>query len=641
MAGGKRSLSIEVETEKHFVQMAEWLAMESLAEVERMTLRRKQQSDVNAEKSGETILDLAMVDQVPGLGGMHLVTFKRRNQSLNMPWHRLRVGSPVLVSPFKNHLARSAQTGVVSYRTFDSIQVALNQVPQEESFRIDLTADEITRQRQLAAITYAKDATGRLGQLRSVLMGLRQPSFIDPLPKVDFHTLLNPSQQDAVRFGLAAQDLAIIHGPPGTGKTTTVVALIVQAIERGDKVLACAPSNTGVDNLLERLVDAGQKVVRIGHPARVTQELREYTLDGLVDQHESMPLAKEMYREAEAILRQAEKWTRSKRPKGERFELRREARQLQKDARHLERFAIRSILDKADVICATTTFNEDILGDRRFDLVVIDEACQSTEPGCWVPLLRGDKLVLAGDHQQLPPTVLSKEAAKAGFAKSLMERQIQQYGDSVTRLLSIQYRMNYKIMDFSSAQFYDSQLIADDTVVDHVLADLPTVEDTEFTRQVVTFIDTAGAGWEEEVEPEGLSKRNPKEAAFILQRVQMLLDAGLPVQDIAVIAPYAAQVRLLRDNFQGQGLEIDTVDGFQGREKEVVLISLVRSNNKSEIGFLADRRRMNVALTRARRKLIVVGDSATLGIDSFYQDFLTYVESIQSYHSVWEEEGMI
>ena len=191
-------------------------------------------------------------------------------------------------------------------------------------------------------------------------------------------------------------------------------------------------------------------------------------------------------------------------------------------------------------------------------------------------------------------------------------------------------------MDFSSEQFYDGDLVADDSVVDHVLSDLPNVQDDYFTQQIVTFIDSAGANWDEELEPEGLSKRNPQEAKLVLQQVQQLHEAGVDYRDIAVIAPYAAQVRLLRDQFEGQGLEIDTVDGFQGREKEVVVISLVRSNAINEIGFLSDRRRMNVALTRARRKLVVIGDSATLGVDDFYQQFFDYVEARGAYQTVWE-----
>ncbi len=637
MSSRKRRNLTSAESETHFVNMAEWLAMESKAEVARMEQRRKQQNNADAEKSGESILDLVIVDHAPGLGGQQLVTFKKRTESTPLPWHRLRVGSPVLVSPFKVSESRSL-TGVVSSKNRDSLQVALSRWPDGDCFRVDLTADEITRQRQLKAIMTAMNSRGRLGYLRAVLMGEREPVFVAGELDIKFQADLNESQKTAVRLALAAEDVAIIHGPPGTGKTTTVVELIVQAIERGHKVLACAPSNTAVDNLLERLIDRTQRVVRIGHPARVAERLRDYSLDGLVDQHENLAVVRDMLREAEMIFRKSNKWSRAPRPKGERQEMRREAKRLISDARTLEKHAIRSILDRADVICATTTFNEEILGDRWFDMAVIDEACQSTEPGCWVPLLRSDKIVLAGDHQQLPPTVLSMEAANLGFSKSLMERQVEVQAPSVASMLTVQYRMHRHIMEFSSAQFYGDGLIADDSVSNHRLSDLQGIGSDKFADEPVTFIDTAGAGWDEELEPDGLSRRNPREAELLLKKAQLLIEAGLSPTEIAVIAPYAAQVRLLRDQFEGEGLEIDTVDGFQGREKEAVLITLVRSNSKNEIGFLADRRRMNVALTRARRKLVVVGDSATLGGNEFYRAFFEYVESLGGYHTVWEED---
>ncbi len=635
MSSRRRTNLTPADQEKHFVDMAEWIAMESKAEIQRMEERRRVQDSEDAEKSGETLLDLVVADFVHGLGGHKLVTFKRRNETIGMPWHRLRVGSPVVVSPFQAD--GNSETGVVSRKKRDSLEVAMNRWPDADAFRIDLTADEVTRQRQLAAIMTAKDSRGRLGYMRSVLMGAKKPGFSEKELDLQFRTRLNESQENAVRFALSAEALAIIHGPPGTGKTTTVVELIIQSIERGDKVLACAPSNTAVDNLLERLIDAGQRVVRIGHPARVAERLRDHSLDGLVDSHENMPVIRDILREAEAIFRKSDKWTRAKRPHGERQDMRREAKRLQADAKMLERQAVNSILDRANVICATTTYNPDMLGDRWFDLAIVDEACQSTEPGCWVPLLCSDKIVLAGDHQQLPPTVLSTEAARQGFSKSLMERQIELYGEEVSRMLTVQYRMHRDIMNFSSDQFYDGELVAHESVVEHRLCDLDEVTDDEFTQTTVTFIDTAGAGWDEELEPNGLSKRNPNEADLVLKKVTMLLQSGMEAKDIAVIAPYAAQVRLLRDRFEGRGLEIDTVDGFQGREKEAVIITLVRSNNENEIGFLSDRRRMNVALTRARRKLLVIGDSATLGIDEFYRSFFEYVESLGGYQTVWEE----
>ena len=457
MSSRHRKKLPSVESDQHFVQMVEWLAMESKAEVERMAERRQRMNSATAEQGGETILDLAIVDHRSGLGGRFLFSFKRRNINLPMPWHRLKVGSPVVVSEFPDASGES-WSGVVSSRSKDSIQVAVDHWLDGDCFRIDLAADEVTRQRQLAAINTAQSSRGRLGQLREIMMGEREPTFLPALPEVKFRAALNESQQEAVRFALSANDLAVIHGPPGTGKTTTVVELITQATERGQSVLACAPSNTAVDNLLEKLIAAKQKVVRIGHPARVAERLRDYTLDGLVEQHENQSVIREMYREAEQIYRRAAKWTRSKRARGERQEMRREARELQQHARMMEQQAIDSTLGRAEIICATTTFNEDVLGERWFDLVVIDEACQSVEPGCWQPILRCDKVVMAGDPMQLPPTVLSNEAARQGFALSLLERQLNLHGDKVTRLLNVQYRMHDQIMKFSSNHFYEGRL---------------------------------------------------------------------------------------------------------------------------------------------------------------------------------------
>lgn len=224
---------------------------------------------------------------------------------------------------------------------------------------------------------------------------------------------------------------------------------------------------------------------------------------------------------------------------------------------------------------------------------------------------------------------------------SLFERLMELHGDGASHRLTVQYRMHEQIMDFSSQQFYESALVADESVREHLLHDLPGIELSDATFSPVEFVDTAGAGYDEELEPDGESRRNPAEAELIRRKVQSLLDTGLAARDIAIIAPYAAQVRLLREMIDIERLEIDTVDGFQGREKEAVLISLVRSNSNGEIGFLADVRRMNVALTRARRKLIVIGDSATIGTHLFYQQLMEYFEQIGAYHTVWEEPDLL
>ena len=610
--------------------------MEAAAEAQRLAERRRRATTEDAERSGETLLDLVIEDHDSGLGGRFLLTLVKRNRNLGLPWNRLRVGAPVILSEWEDQ-ACDAIPAIVSGRSVRSIQIACTEFPSGDRFRLDLSPDEVTRRRMKAALAETLTARGRLGELRRVMFGERPPRW-SAWPDIEWQSPLNSSQQEAIRFALAAQDVAVIHGPPGTGKTTTVAELVFQAVRRGEKILACAPSNTAVDNLLDKLLGLGVQAVRLGHPARVARGLREHSLDLLVENHEHMPIVRQLMREAEQLLRKSSKWTRGKPERGARQEQRREASQLRKEARALEQQAVDHILDKADVICATTTLDEDLLGPRRFDLLVVDEACQSTEPGCWIPLRFADRVILAGDHCQLPPTVLSTEAAAAGFARSLLERLLELYGPQVQRRLQVQYRMHEQIMQFSSQRFYDNSLVASEAVRTHRLCDLPGVQTTTLTREPVLFIDTAGSGWEEQLEPDGESRLNPQEARLVLHKVAELEAAGVATSELAIIAPYAGQVRLLRELAQRDSLEIDTVDGFQGREKEAVIISLVRSNQTGEIGFLADTRRMNVALTRARRKLIVIGDSATIGGHPFYASLLQYFEAIDAYHTVWEEE---
>jgi len=395
-----------------------------------------------------------------------------------------------------------------------------------------------------------------------------------------------------------------------------------------------------VDNLLEKLLAAGENPVRLGHPARVSESLRDHTLDVLAESHPDAKQARKFYKEAHAMLRKAGKWTRAKPEPGERGNLRREARALIDDARKLDDLAIEKILDGTRILCATLTgLNADLLGSRTFDLVAIDEACQTPEPACWIAIGRAKRIVLAGDHCQLPPTVLSLEASRKGLSVSLMERLVACFGPTITRRLRVQYRLNQAIAGFSSHEFYESDLVAHESVKEHLLQDLPGVEQKPFTASPVNFIDTAGAGYDEEEVNE--SKRNVNEAQLATRKVRCLLETGLAPEHIAVIAPYSAQVKLLRELLDVPGLEIDSVDGFQGREKEAVVLSMVRSNPEGNIGFLADVRRINVALTRARRKLIVIGDSATLANHPFYQRMLTYFEQIGAYGSVWEESEQV
>ena len=358
----------------------------------------------------------------------------------------------------------SPQNGVVSARSNRSIQVAIDNWISGDVFDLDLAGDEVSRNRERLALQTVSQARGRLAELRQIILGeldptnfkLRQPRFLERRPSVTLDGQqcvgLNAAQREAIRFALSAEDIAIIHGPPGTGKTTSVVEFIRQAVARGETVLACAPSNTAVDNLLERLAASGQRVVRVGHPARVKEELRIHTLDAIVAEHENMRVVRELLKDAEALYQKADRYTRAKPARGAKQDMRRKAKDLKAESRQLERQAINHVLDIAEVICATTAIDDAVLGDRKFDWVVLDEACQTTEPASWIPLMRGERILLAGDHCQLPPTVVSKDAGQEGLARSMMERLVETYGEAITRRLDVQYRMHEAITRLSRSR---------------------------------------------------------------------------------------------------------------------------------------------------------------------------------------------
>ncbi|MFY9341967.1 MAG: IGHMBP2 family helicase, partial [Planctomycetota bacterium] len=531
-------------------------------------------------------------------------------------------------------------TGVFVRARGDLVTIALDDEDAElpSLVRLDQIVTDVTFRRLDAALReLGQEVKGEPARFRDVLFGERDPEF-GGKPADDavawFDPALDDSQRQAIAHALRAEHVALIHGPPGTGKTTAVVELIRQAVTRGERVLAVAPSNVAVDNLAERLLPCGLRLVRLGHPARVHANVRDVSLASLVADAPEQKLLRDVKREVDQGLRRVHR----AKSRQDRFAARNEVRALRAELRQIEDAVTRGFVDGADVVLATPVGAASELLERPFDLVVIDEAAQGLEAACWLPLFRGKRAVLAGDHRQLPPTIQSEAAARGGLGRTLFERLMESaHGPAIGRMLTVQYRMHERIMGWSSQRLYGGQLIAAAAVRAHLLTDLPDVVANDWTTEPLCFVDTAGCGHEESAGDDEGSKSNPGEADLVVRIVQELRDANVPATAIAVITPYNAQVQLLRARLGGEiGLEIGTVDGLQGREKEAVVVSLVRSNERGEVGFLAELRRLNVALTRARRHLTVIGDSATLAYDADLRGLVEHLQQHARYRSAFE-----
>lgn len=507
---------------------------------------------------------------------------------------------------------------------------------------IDLLFDESGYKEMEETLKLVGDAAGRQAELRDVLLGYKKASFKDV---ADFYKVdnVNESQLRAIHNILNAEDVAIVHGPPGTGKTTTFVQAIKAVVALEKQTLVTAPSNTAVDLLMEKLIAEGISVARIGHPARVSDDLIQHTIDAQVANHEYYADIKSLKKKAEEFKNMAYKYKRNfgKSEEMQRKALINEAKSLRKEASKLEDYIQSDILAKTQVICCTLVgANNYLLKDKLFKTVFIDEAAQALEPACWVPILKAQRVVLAGDHFQLPPTVKSYEAGKQGLNTTLFEKTIQR--QKVDVMLEVQYRMNEGIMAFSAQQFYKGNLHAHDSNINGIINASPAA---------VEFIDTAGCSFDEK-SALGQSLHNEEEGKLLLKYLNDLLsqieyDGTEQIGknlSVGIIAPYRGQVQFLKENLAAyeqlqkyqKFVDVHSVDGFQGQERDIIAISLVRSNDKGEVGFLADTRRMNVALTRAKRKLIVFGDSATLASHPFYQKFLDFAEKNQFHKSAWE-----
>ncbi|KAH9854233.1 P-loop containing nucleoside triphosphate hydrolase protein [Lenzites betulinus] len=745
----------------------ELLKKEREAEIERTSLLLSNCPPKLLEQKGLALCGLGTASVGIGLGGKTLVELERPtayHSTPIFPPHSLRPGDLARIEehttttgskkPAKSKKASATDKsrddsveGVV-YKVSDTKIVVAVDPPETsgedlnipERCRVVKLANSVTYDRMDKALNQlekivlpnadAKDDKflPKMTPLVRVLMGMTAPSERVPVKDLKFFDpSLNASQQEAIRFAIGSPELACIHGPPGTGKTHTLIELIRQLTivtpvnPKPLRLLVCGASNMSVDNILERLLalpapenGAKLKVTRIGHPARVMahEGVIEATLEVQASRSDQAALAKDVKNELETtlgILSGKGKGAKGKPPRGlERKKMWDDVRALRKEYRQREGGVVRGVLKDAQVVLATChSSGGRQLYSQDFDVVIIDEATQAIEAVCWVPIFKAQKLILAGDPMQLPPTIISidkhdkkksktdapskptqqkkpvapsknakasdsakptpAEASKSeddGSASSdeegdpeiaadpeeplkatprdprkagsqavlrpprtlettLFERLEKMYGPGIKRMLTVQYRMHAKIATFPSKVMYHSRLTSHESVKAHLLRDLPNTkaesedDEKEILGTPVVFYDTAGCEYFERVEGDGDegSRCNENEASVVKMWVEQLAGAGVLPSQIAVITPYQAQVTLLTSLLRpvyGPELEIGTVDGMQGREKEAVIISLVRSNDKREVGFLKDKRRLNVAMTRARRHLCVVGDSSTV-----------------------------
>ncbi len=561
--------------------------------------------------------------------------------------HQLRAGMPAVF--FGNHDPQKDRVeGTISHLNANRLKITLkaDELPdfaRDGKLGIDLLFDDNSYDDMQVALKTAHDILGKPeGSLVKILTGEKTPTF-----RTDLHAIsipkLNKSQNHALNKILSANELAIVHGPPGTGKTTTLVQAIkaLSKQENNAPILVVAPSNTAVDLLSEKLSEEGLNVLRIGNPARVSERLMSLTLDHKMTDHPMMKNAKTLKKQANEYRNMAHKYKRSfgKSERDQRKALFDEAHKIMKEVGNTEQYIIDDLVAKAQVITATLVgSNHYTIRQVKFQTTIIDEAGQAFEPACWIPILKAQKVILAGDHCQLPPTIKSNEAAKAGLSTTLLEKCVALHPEAVT-LLEEQYRMNEQIMAHSSKIFYHNKLKAHDSVAKRLLFpdDSP-----------LAFIDTAGCSFDEKLD--GTSSTNPDEAAFLVKHLNIFVEelkkkiGPNHFPSIAIISPYKQQISILKEQVEHTPelqevlphISVNTIDSFQGQERDIVYISLTRSNAEGTIGFLSDIRRMNVAMTRARKKLVVIGDSATLASSDFYEEFINYTQEIGAYQSAWE-----
>ena len=504
---------------------------------------------------------------------------------------------------------------------------AVMEVQETDNLGVQLYFDETSYRTMFEALEDTLRSKGnRLAELRDILLGTSKAGFRELYP-VRF-PWLNSTQETAVNKVLCARDVAIVHGPPGTGKTTTLVEAIYETLHREPQVLVCAQSNTAVDWISEKLVDRGVNVLRIGNPTRVNDKMLPFTYERRFENH---PLYPELWSIRKNLR---ELGSRARRGSyDEREGVRSRMSRLRDRATALEIQINAELFDGAHVIASTlVSSNHRLLNGRRFGTLFIDEAAQALEAACWIAIRKADRVVLAGDHCQLPPTIKCYEAARGGLERTLMEKVVSNK-PAVVSLLKVQYRMHEEIMKFPSQWFYNGELEAAPEVRYRGILDWDTP---------IHWIDTSEMDFKEEFVGETFGRINKAEADLLLSELKIYINriSGNRILeekiDFGIISPYKAQVQYLRNKIKADAslkpyrslFTVNTVDGFQGQERDVIFISLVRANEEGQIGFLNDLRRMNVAITRARMKLVILGEAETLKHHGFYRKLLEFIQNI-------------
>ena len=616
-----------------YLRLIRWELEDELAMTEE---RLKNWSDKRLQANGIALFGLSAKPD-GWLFGQRVVKLRMVAGS-GLGSHRFRQGDIVMLSR-KSPLTEKAIDAIVSSRSRNSIRVVLPEDPpglRKGTWRMDRGANRIAFDRMRDALNSVFEEDGS-APLRDLILGLvHDPKGTAALipemggarnVRVSLPSDMNTAQRSAAESAISCR-LTLIQGPPGTGKTHTAVR-ILEAWTKQDigTVLAVADSNVAVDNLLEGLLGKGVRAVRLGQPVKVREGLRDATMDAMMEAH---PLRRDLVENIELNEKLARR-IKGMRGGKEKGLAHRDLSRGWKEVRRIEGEIRDDILDRAQVLCCTCIGSgHELLNGRKFPRVLIDEATQATEPAALVPLTRGTRqMVMIGDHRQLPPTVISRRAEQGGLARSLFERLVEM--GIVPHLLNTQYRMHPSISEFPNSQFYEGLLEDGVTATEREAPAGLLWPDWEAP---LSFLPVNG---DEVLSPDGASKENPAEAAWVAKLLSDFVEAGsLLISDIGIVTPYAGQVRAIRDIVPDsmQSVEVRTVDGYQGREKDLIIFSCVRSNKDGNVGFLSDRRRLNVALTRARRGLVVVGNPETLRNDQNWRAWLEYVRrrKLEAWH---------